>query len=57
MEALHHIECELQRLSIAPCPSAPLEALDDVLKQHTDTMFCPKADKFCKHLNTGYTYL
>ena len=37
-EALHHIEHELQRLSIALCPSAPLEPLDDILKQYTDTL-------------------
>ena len=38
MEALHHIEQELQRLSIALYPSAPLEPLDDILKQYTDTL-------------------
>ena len=38
MEVLHHIEYELQRLSIALCPSAPPELQDDVLKQYTETL-------------------
>ena len=38
MEALHHIERELQRVSIALQPSAPPEPLDDVLKQYMDTL-------------------
>ena len=37
-EALHHIECKLQRLSIALCLSAPPEPLNDVLKQYTDIL-------------------
>ena len=37
-EALHCIECELHRLSIALHPSAPPEPLNDVLKQYTDTL-------------------
>ena len=37
-EALHCIECKIQRLSIALCPSAPLEPLNDILKQHMDTL-------------------
>ena len=37
-EALHHIEHELQRLSIAHCPSALLEPLDNVLQQYTETL-------------------
>ena len=37
-EALHHIECKLQRLSIALHPPAPLEPLDDMLKQYMDTL-------------------
>ena len=37
MEALHHIEHELQKLSKALYPSAPPEPLDDVLKQYMDT--------------------
>ena len=56
--ALHHIECELQRLSISLRPSALPEPLKDMLRQYTDTsMFCSKADKLHKHFNTGYTYL
>ena len=38
MEALHHIECKLQKLSIALCPSAPPEPLNNVLKQYMDTL-------------------
>ena len=34
-EALYQIECKLQRLSIALCPSAPPEPLNDILKQYT----------------------
>ena len=37
-EALHHIECKLQRLSIVLCPSGPPEALNDVLQQYTETL-------------------
>ena len=37
-EALHHIEQKLQRPSIALCPSAPLEPLDNMLKQYMDTL-------------------
>ena len=47
MEALHCIEWELQRLSIALCPSVPPEPLDDVLKQYTDTLCsAPKQKNF-----------
>ena len=38
VEALYCIECKLQRLSIALCPSAPPEPLNNVLKQYTDTL-------------------
>ena len=37
-EALHHIKCKLQRLSIALYPSAQPEPLDDIQKQYTDTL-------------------
>ena len=37
-EALYHIECKLQRLSIALFPSAPPEPLNDILKQYMDTL-------------------
>ena len=37
-EALHHIECKLQRLSVVLCPSALPEPLDDVLQQYTETL-------------------
>ena len=57
-EAPHHIECKLQRLSIALHPSAPPEPLNDILKQYTYTLCsAQKQTNFCKHLNTGYTYL
>ena len=54
-EALHHIECELQRLSIVLHPSALPEPLDFTI--HRNLMFCPKADNLCEHPNSGYTYL
>ena len=38
VEALHHVECKLQRLSIALHPSAPLESFDNVFKQYMDTL-------------------
>ena len=37
VEALHHIQHKLQKLSTALCPSAPLEPLDDVLQQYMET--------------------
>ena len=37
-EALNCIECKLQRISIALCPSALPEPLDDVLQQYTETL-------------------
>ena len=37
-EDLNCIEHKLQRLSISHCPSAPLEPLEDVLKQSIDTL-------------------
>ena len=37
-ETLYHIECELQRLSIALCSSAPPEPLNNMLKQYMDTL-------------------
>ena len=50
MEALHCIGCKLQRLSIALCTSAPLEPLDDILKQYMDTL-C-SAQKLTNFTNT-----
>ena len=38
MEAIHHIECDLHILSLALCPSAPPEPLNDVLQQYTETL-------------------
>ena len=36
--AINHLECELHRLSLALCPSAPSEPLDEVLQQYTETL-------------------
>ena len=55
LEALNCIACKLQRLSISLCPSAPPEPLEDVLKQYTDSMFCPTADKLCNNIATRYS--
>ena len=49
-EALYCIECKLQRLSLALCPSAPPEPLDNILKQYTDTL-C-SAQKHTNFVNT-----
>ena len=38
MEAINFLECELHRLSLALHSSAPLEPLDDVLQQYTETL-------------------
>ena len=37
-EAINQIECELHRLSLALCPSAPSEPLDYVGQQYTETL-------------------
>ena len=50
LEALHYIEHKLQKLSIALCPLAPPEPLDDVLKQYMDTL-C-SAQKQTNFVNT-----
>ena len=51
VEALHHIEHEVQRLSIALHSSAPLEPLIDVLKQYMDTLCsAPKQTNFVNTL-------
>ena len=38
-EAINHLECELHRLTLVLCPSAPPDPLDEVLHQYTET-FC-----------------
>ena len=38
MEAIHHLECELHRLSLTLQPSAPPEPLDEVLQQYMETL-------------------
>ena len=37
-EAINHLEHGLHRLSLAVCPSALPEPLDDVLQQHMETL-------------------
>ena len=37
-EAINCLECELHRLSLALCPSALPEPLDEVLQQYTETL-------------------
>ena len=41
---IHCLERELHRLSLALCPSAPSEPLDEVLQQYTET-FCTAQKK------------
>ena len=36
-EAISHLECELNRLTLTLHPSAPPEPLDEVLQQYTET--------------------
>ena len=55
VEALHHIEHKLQRLFIALHPSAPLEPLNDILKQYMDTL-C-SAQKQTHFANTVIQYI
>ena len=56
MGALHHIEYKLQRLSISLCPSAPLEPLEDVLKEYMDTLCsAQKQTDFANTLIQGKT--
>ena len=38
LEALNHVEHELQRLSISLCPAAPPEPHKDMFKQYTDIL-------------------
>ena len=38
MEAIHHLECEIHRLSLTLQPSAPPELLDEVLQQYMETL-------------------
>ena len=38
MEAIHHLECELHRLSLHLQPSEPPEPLEEVLQQYTETL-------------------
>ena len=52
VETLHHIEFELQRLSIALHPSAPPAPLNDVFKQYTDTLCSAQ-----KHTNFANTLI
>ena len=38
IEAINCLECELHRLSLALCPSAPPEPIDEVLQQYTENL-------------------
>ena len=38
MDAISHLEFELDRLALTPCPSTLLGPLDEVLQQYTDTL-------------------
>ena len=38
MDAISHLENELNRLALILCPSAPLEPLGEVLQHYTDTL-------------------
>ena len=42
METLNHIECELQKLSIALHPPAPTEPLGEVIRHYTNTLCSAK---------------
>ena len=50
-EAINCLEYELHRLSLALCPSAPPEPLDEVLQQYTETLCtAQKKNTFAKTL-------
>ena len=49
-EAISHLECELNRLILTLCPSAPPEPLDKVLQQYMQTLFT--AQKKISFVNT-----
>ena len=55
-EVLNDIEHELQGLSISLHPSAPLEPLEDMLKQYTDTLCSAQKQTNFTNTNIGYTY-
>ena len=58
LEALHHIECELQRLSISSSPISTTRTSQGHTKTiYGHSMFWSKADKLHDHLNTGYNYV
>ena len=38
MDAINHLECKLNRSALTLCLSAPLEPLDEVLQQYTDSL-------------------
>ena len=51
MEAIHHLEHELQRLSLTFQSSAPPEPFDEVLQQYTETLCsAPKQTTFANTL-------
>ena len=58
METLNHIECELQKLSIALHPPAPTEPLGEVIRHYTNTLCsAKKTNQPGILLATRYTYI
>ena len=49
-EVISCLECELNRLTLTLCPSAPLEPLDEVLQKYTETLYT--AQKKTSFVNT-----
>ena len=51
MEAIHHLELQLNRLSLTLQPSVPPEPLDEVLQQYTETLCsAPRTNTFANTL-------
>ena len=56
LEAMNHLDCDLHRLSLMFCSSAPLEPLDDVLQQHTEILCsAQRQTTFANTLNQDIT--
>ena len=49
IEAISHLEYELNRLTVTLCPSALPEPLDEVLQQYTDTSCTAQKKTFFVH--------
>ena len=54
MEAIIHLECKLNMLTLKLHPSAPPEPLDEVLQQYRHFMYCTKENIFCEHSTLRY---